>query len=291
MSQIYYCMMEQDRLGEVKVCISRVLSYVDKVIIVDGGSIDGTIIYMRNWSKEEPKIGFYLHPWRDNFPKQRNNYLRYVPDGNWCVVSDPDELFEEDTCKNFRGLVEHADRIGVELRNGYSFRANDVTLMSDRVSCSSKPEDSRKPLMFKKYPSTRYLEERNPHELLVCDEEYRYAPTNLFYQHIKQETVTWERGARNFFVGGGGPNLGTSNQKWLPFRELVKRKTNISWWDDFKKYLIRGSIDKDIKQKFIEFRLVDGFDGASELRECYKYYFRILHPEEEPDELKGEQIP
>jgi hypothetical protein len=33
-----------------------------------------------------------------------------------------------------------------------------------------------------------------------------------------------------------------------------------------------------------------GWDGASEHREAYKYYFRVLHPEEEPEEFIGEHI-
>jgi hypothetical protein len=32
-------------------------------------------------------------------------------------------------------------------------------------------------------------------------------------------------------------------------------------------------------------------DGLSEMRECYKTYFRIYHNEEEPAELKGKHIP
>ena len=31
-------------------------------------------------------------------------------------------------------------------------------------------------------------------------------------------------------------------------------------------------------------------DGLSEHRECYKTYFRIWHPEEEPENMKGIQI-
>jgi glycosyltransferase involved in cell wall biosynthesis len=281
--------MIQNRRWEVKSCIDRVLPYVDKIILVDGGSVDDSIVYFRNLEKEEPKLEFYLCPWRDNFPMQRNKYLQHVPEGNWVIVSDPDELFLEDTCKEWRRLADEAEAEKLEW-NGYSFRANDITLSGEKVVCSSKPENSRKPLMFWKYSSTKYLEERNPHEQLVCAEGYRYKSTDLFYQHLKQDRVTWVRGCRNFFIGGGGPNLGASNPIWMPFRELVVRKTRITKWDEFNNYLIRGSIDKDIKQKFIEFRLITGFDGSSELRECYKYYFRILHPEEEPEELRGERI-
>jgi len=33
-----------------------------------------------------------------------------------------------------------------------------------------------------------------------------------------------------------------------------------------------------------------GWDGASEMRENYKYYYRILHNEEEPEQFRGAYI-
>jgi len=101
--------MTQNRLAETTACLKKYLPYVDRAIIVDGGSIDDTIITLRNWSEEEPKLEFYLHPWRDDFPWQRNNYLSRVRDHTWALVSDPDEVFEESTLKAMRYLIEAAE--------------------------------------------------------------------------------------------------------------------------------------------------------------------------------------
>jgi len=286
---IYYCQMTQNRLRETIESINRVINYVDKVIVVDGGSIDDTIVYMRNWSKVDSRIEFYIYPWRDNFPKQRNNYLKHVPPGNWVIVSDPDEWFKEDTVMQFRTLATEAEKHNLEW-NGYMFRAHDIFLMGEKVVYEKKPENSYKPLMFYRYEDTHYDESRNPHELLVCGIGYRYKKVELFYEHRKQVDVIWIRGARNFFVGGGGPNLGPNNPIWIPFRDLVRRKTGIVAWDKFNEYLVRGNIDNEIKKWMIEHRHESGYDGASEVRELYKTYFRLYHLEEEPEELRNENI-
>jgi len=274
--------MTQNRLRETIESVKRVLNYVDKVIIVDGGSIDDTIIYMRNWSKSDIRIEFYIYPWRDNFPKQRNNYLKHVPTGNWVIVSDPDEWFKEETAKQFRALAEEAEKHNLQW-NGYVFRAHDIFLEGDKIISEKKPENSYKPLMFYKYESTNYDISRNPHELLICNEGYRYKKVELFYEHRKQNQVIWIRGARNFFIGGGGPNLGIKNPIWIPFRELVRRKTGITTWDKFNEYLIKGNINNEIKKWMLEHRNENGYDGASEVRELYLTYFCIYHPEELPE--------
>ena len=46
---IVYCMMAQNRLLEVKHCIDLVEPYVDKIVIVDGGSTDDSIFYLRSF--------------------------------------------------------------------------------------------------------------------------------------------------------------------------------------------------------------------------------------------------
>jgi len=285
-NKIYYCQITYNRLRETIKSVNAVLPYVDEVIVIDGGSVDDTIVYMRNWEKIESKIKFFVCRWQDNFPKQRNKYLEKIQEG-WAVVSDPDEIFPESTAKEFRTLTKLSDC------DGFAFRARDITLRGEEV-VSDTYSDFHKPLMFRVYGSdTRYDENRNPHETLIrlSGAKYNFRQmSELEYQHIKQQDVIWVRGARNFFIGGGGMNLGANNGIWLPFRELVFRKTRIKTWDDFYKYLTAGSIDKEIKDWMVRHMHEDGYDGASEVREMYKCYFRIFHPEEEPEELKGISI-
>lgn len=283
MSKIVYCQMTQNRLVETKECIRRYLPYVDEMVIVDGGSCDDSIFYLRNLASIEPKLKFYVYPWPDNFSQQRNNYLKHVPDNAWCLVSDPDEWFTDDLLQNLRPLVEYTDKVGKH--DVIQFRCRSVTLKGD-TRVWENLDDYHKPLLFKKYPKTRYV--GNPHESLSNHPMQLYN-SKYIYEHVKQENVIWHRGARNLFTGGGGPNLGANNKRWMDLRSMCDA-LKIETWHQFDAYLIKGNIDQGIKDWMIKYHDIAGFDGASEHREVYKLYFRIYHPEEEPEALRGKHI-
>jgi glycosyltransferase involved in cell wall biosynthesis len=281
--KITFCQMTQNRLPETKFCIERILPFVDRVIIVDGGSIDDSIFYFRNWAQEEPKLEFYLHPWTDNFSAQRNNYLSRVEDNSWILVSDPDEWFENSILQNLRQLIVAAEANGKDM---VGFQCRSVSQKGPKRVWENL-DQYHKRLLFKKYPGTVYAD--NPHEHLV-NHPHKIMDTSLIYEHVKQENVIWHRGTRNLFVGGGGPNLGTNNPRWIELRKICS-DLQINSWHEFDRYLLRGNIDQRIKDWMISVHDIEGFDGASEHRETYKLYFRIYHPEEEPIELKGKHIP
>jgi glycosyltransferase involved in cell wall biosynthesis len=267
-----YCSMTMNRLSETKLCVEKYLPYVDKVVIVDGGSIDDTIWYFRNWAKKEPKINFFLSAWRDDFSWQRNNYLKHVPDHTWALVSDPDEVFEENTLQNLRAAIDMAEKSNKTM---VGFQCRSVSYEGP-IKVWENLDNYWKRLLFKKFPNTHYA--GNPHEHLV-NHPLTMMDTSLIYEHIKQQDVIWHRGARNLFVGGGGPNLGNSNQRWKNLRSIAA-DVGCHTWHQFDQYLIKGNIDSRIKQWMREVKDIDGFDGASEHREMYKLYFEIYHPEE-----------
>ena len=282
MSKIYFAQMTCNRLSEVQKCLGLVREYVDDCIIVDGGSEDDTIIYLRN----RGDVDLVIVPWHDNFSDQRNEYIKRVEDNSWVLVSDPDEWFLEETLKNLKMLAEKGDR---ENKHMFGFQCISVTMKGDVVA-HKQLDNYWKGLFFKKFSDTKYI--NNPHETLVYkgDVGYSMERTPFRYFHIKQEGITWVRGVRNFFINGGGPNLGERQPLWKPFRVMVKEITGIESWDDFNYYLKCGNIDQRIKNWMIEHRKEIGYDGSSEIRENYKSYYRIYHPEEEPEELRGERI-
>jgi len=281
MARITYCMMTFNRLYEVAMCIERVQPYVDRVVIVDGGSNDDTILTLRNWKGVE----LYIHPWKDNFSEQRTNYLKHAGEENggtdWIIVSDPDELFFKETCEKFREL---ADKYSKTKYNMLAFESNSVTMLGKTI-INSGNDNYWKGLMFKYQPGMRYV--GNPHETLIVKDGPFITNTPFGYYHIKQSGMCWIRGARNAFIGGGGPNLGDKHPLWRPFLQIVKEETGITKWNDFDKYMIAGNISPRIKEQLIKFKDENGYDGSSEWRELYKTYFRIYHPEEEPSDLKA----
>ena len=278
---ITYCMMTMNRLYDTMRAIQRVKPYVDRVVVVDGGSIDDTILTLRNMEGVE----LYIHPWKDNFSAQRTNYLKHAGENggtDWVLVSDPDELYAEETLKNLREICAGAGR-----NNMIAFESHSVRMEGDKVA-AKQADNYWKPLLFRYNDGMHYV--GNPHETLIIEGGPRIMNSQFHYYHIKQDHMTWHRGARNAWIGGGGPNLGERQPLWKPFRELVKEKTGIESWHDFDNYMVAGNIDPDIKEELYKFRKEDNYDGASEWREFYKTYFRIYHPEEEPEEFKGEHI-
>lgn len=283
MTKITFCQMTQNRLPETIACLERYLPYVDRAIIIDGGSIDDSIFYLRNWAQIEPKLEFYLSPWRDDFSWQRNNYLSKVEDNTWALVSDPDEMFEISTLDSMRSIIEQAEKKGKDM---IGFQCRSISLKGKQKVWESL-DNYYKRLLFKKYPGTHYV--GNPHEHL-SHHPLRIMDTKLVYEHIKQENIIWHRGARNMFCNGGGPNLGTRNPRWVDLRNICSA-IGINSWHEFDRHLLKGNANQEIKNWMIKYHDVDGFDGASEHRELYKLYFRIYFPEEEPAELRGKHIP
>jgi glycosyltransferase involved in cell wall biosynthesis len=179
--------MTQDRLSETRECLELVLPWITKAIIVDGGSIDDSIYYFRNWSLVEPKIEFHIYPWNDQFSEQRNNYLRHVPDGAWVLVSDPDEIFMDETLQKLQAAIQRAEEKGKDM---IGFQCRSVTLKGpERVW--ENLDNYWKRLLFKKYPGTKYAGQ--PHEHLE-NHPLQIMDTNLIYEHRKQENVIWVRG-------------------------------------------------------------------------------------------------
>ena len=281
--RITYCMMTWNRLYDTMRCIERVKPYVDRVVVVDGGSTDDTILTLRNYEGVE----LYLHPWEDNFSKQRTNYLKHAGEDNggtdWVLVSDPDELFSVEALENIRKEIENAGPY-----NMLAFESNSVSMRGPKII--NKSQDKYwKPLLFKWDKDIHYT--GNPHETLMIDKGPRIRELQYHYYHIKQDNMCWHRGYRNFHIGGGGPNLGDKNEHWKSYKEIITEiYGEVPSWHKFEPILIKGNIDKRIKEWLYKAKDVTGFDGASEVRESYKTYFRIFHPSEEPEEFRGTHI-
>lgn len=284
--KIIYCMMTQNRLLETKHCLDLVGPYVDEMVVVDGGSVDDSVFYLRN----RKDVHMFLHPWKDNFSEQRTNYLMRAREvaGNdnfWCLISDPDEWFEEKTLKELRRIATFCEQGGANMAQ---FQCRSVSLKGEERVWENL-DNYWKGLFFKYEPGIKYV--GNPHETLAPPSGLRAIRTPFLYEHVKQENIIWHRGMRNSYCGGGGPNLGSRNPFWVELKAIVKEVygRDLSW-HEYDRELLSGNIDERIKRWMYKMKDETGWDGASEMREHYKTYFRIYHPEEEPVEFRGLHI-
>lgn len=296
--KIHAALMTQNELTDLEENVRLLLPHVDSVTVIDGGSVDLSIPFMRAWARSEPKLRYFISPWKDNFPEQRNQYLRRVAeiaqDGDWILTCDPDEFFSEEALTSLRRLAEVVPKKREKYR-GVSFRCRSITLQGRKV-VHENLDNYWKPLYFAWCPSLRYSHngEGAVHETLhgatpVYQTGKHPEFPELIYAHKKQENVTHPRGARNLFIGGGGNNEGSKNPRWVELCAISKN-LGLNGWHEFQKYLIAGNIDQRLKEWMIKYRTLTGFDGSSEHREVYKTYFRMYHPEEEPVEFRGEHI-
>src|SRR3990167_3543767 len=221
-----------NQLNTVSKYVAKHLPYVEKYIIIDGGSQDESILYFRNWASIEPKLNIFLHPWCNIFPKQRNYYLKHAKelcgDGNnwWILVHDSDEYFSDGLLENLKDIIASGEEVGANVIN---IRDCSILLKGNK-EVHRQPNEYWKHLLFKLLPETHYIEESHPHETLsqfhrrdvrVGGERVTEDEKDVFYYHVKQEGSVWAHGFRNAIINGGGANSGERSVIWQEFKKII----------------------------------------------------------------------
>lgn len=277
--KIAYCtMVSENRIDEIKTCVNRVRPYVDDYIVIEGGTQDGTL----EWLKKRGDIRIYEHPWKDDFSMQRNHYLNHARElgVDWVAVSDTDELFTLQLCEKLKQLI--SDSLDGHLYNMVQIQCEAITMdYHNKNKISSQVDDYWKNLIFKLYPETHYS--GNPHETLLTP-GIPWMPVNvnwpLGYQHVKRQYDVYMRAIRNHFINGGGDNRGGS--AWKQFRKMCGEKWGVNYWMELIELMKKKNIPLELRDWIIEHQADDGWNGASELREHFVWYFGYIAPEERP---------
>jgi len=279
------CGLYGERVNQALEGIRRLRPFVDRYIII----ADETVTEDQRRKLLEAGCEVYFERWVDSTVAMRNAYLRRIQTGDWVVVHDPDEWFNQRFCEDLRGLVAEAEREGYNL---LLINSHDITRRLDGSRSESK-SSFYKNLIFKKVPGTHYVgtafaagtdrteRERDYgwHEtLLIPGARTKQLPDEYWYEHVKEEHEIWERALRNTFTCGGGNDLRERNPAWVRLREICS-SLGIETWPQLRNYLRKGNIDPRLKEWFWENRF-DGTDAAHEAMEGGRWYFEYLHPEE-----------
>lgn len=332
--RLYFCAITGGRwYDELEINVRDFYDYVDNLIIVDGNFKEDPTTYneLKKIDKDN-KVVWVDYPWHNDFPDSRSEYLRNVGRlvtsfdiknmNHWVLRADDDEHYSYDLIKDARRICGIADNMGIDM---LAVRVHDREMNKDGSEKSNTTGKYHKGLLYRWNPTLQYIpagwgspvHETYNHQFRGAELDNKSGDnkeTKYYYEHIKPTGEVWRRAhARNFFIGGGGPNLGQKQPLWIPYVKLVSgiMGKSINDWKIYDAYLVKGNVDKKLKDWFVQHMLEGvknrdfkkypkskaekelglGYDGSSEVREGYKYYFKWLHPEEEPDELKDIGIP
>jgi len=93
-------------------CIQSMLGFCNEVVVVDGGSTDGTYEALQEWAKEEERLNLYLvnRDWSAKrfavFDGLQKGAARAKCRGDFCWQMDADEVVHEDDYEKITSLVK-----------------------------------------------------------------------------------------------------------------------------------------------------------------------------------------
>jgi hypothetical protein len=273
-----------ERVEQALVGIKRLQPHVDRYVVI----VDESVNEEQKKLLKEAGCEVYFHKWEDSMVKMRNQYLNKIQTGDWALVHDPDEWFNENFCRDAKTLCMQAEQNGFHL---LLINSHDCTLKED----GSKDESVStffKNLIFHKTEGTQYEgvgEVKEVHEQLIIPgltKAFKLPNEKYWYEHTKYWWEVWERAARNVFLAGGGNNVGERNTSWKPLRRVCD-ELGLKTWPQAREYLRKGKVDIRLIQWLWDNRY-EGFDYQHEMMEFGRWYFEYLHSDEAANE-KGEK--
>lgn len=96
-----------------RACINSLLAFCDEVIVVDGGSEDGTWEELLDWAEKEPKLNASMvlrdwnHPRFAVFDGAQKATARSMCSGEYCWQQDADEVVHENDFDKIKQLVRN----------------------------------------------------------------------------------------------------------------------------------------------------------------------------------------
>lgn len=102
--KIYVNMMIHDELPFLDYVCERLLTFCDRLVLMDNGSVDGSREWLAQY-REKTHVIFNQQTDPPHYSNLRNRMLEVVPDGAWVLKWDPDELPSDSMVNDLRDTL------------------------------------------------------------------------------------------------------------------------------------------------------------------------------------------
>jgi glycosyltransferase involved in cell wall biosynthesis len=275
--KLTYVTITQDRVENLQRNFPKVVDYVDRILVIDGGSVDGTVDFCKSFSKVE----LYHREWDDSFANQYNEYLKHVREG-WIALFDDDEVTSPELCQNLDKLINESN-----YGANYSiveFRAHPFSEDLDQGPCNYWRQ-----MLFRWTPNLRY--QIDLHQQIVGYQSSRCIRTDLEYYHVKTLKSEYRAACRNWWTGGvwpSGPRTdGIKGQEWHELRKLTSiYHPEVVNFNHLARHMIQQTLHPALKKWIVyNFNKLENEPLFNELRAYKRYYYELLNPGESPIEV------
>ena len=112
------CIICRNERNYLPKCLQSVEALADEIIVVDSGSTDGSLEWLREYQKAHPKLKLHERAWPGDFSNQRN-YCLGLATGDWILFLDADETIDRDSHSKIKKAVENENvqSYNLEIRN------------------------------------------------------------------------------------------------------------------------------------------------------------------------------
>lgn len=264
--KITYGLITWNRLEELKTAIRRVSPHVDRTVVIDGGSTDGSLEWLASDFCSRNRVEVFVYPWKDNFIEQRNRYIQHAGEEGWLITTDTDEHLEDAAAYTLRSIAQKAEGEGCSL---VRFRAHDIHIHIDGSVQEHRP-DYWEPMFFKLGHGVKYT--GTLHHSLVRAPG-KAINSDLRYFHVKSVPNMWFHGARNYWLSSSMAR-NTEDRTHSEFREMCRRH-GIEYFHDMAKRMREGTVPRECVEWIVRYKDADN----AEMRAYFITYFVLMHPE------------
>ena len=298
MSEITYACVTQDRAPWMRRNLQKILPFVDRAVIVDGGSKDDTVVVCQGFG---PKVKVVHFPWCDDFSASYNAYLREIT-GGWVLICDDDELPSYDLLRVLRPLADGGGNQGVAFQsaNIYEFSDDDIEF--------NVPGNGHHRNLYYPWNRSCHYTVRLHQNLNGVGGGFRHS--SEVYYHIKRPINEWYNSGRNYWTsgiwddGGGSRSIseGIMDSDYWNLIGLAKRHhPEVRVWRDLDTLLKTKRVHPDILRWAVwMYKKYENSPIHNEARAVYKLYYEFYHKGEVPidvnpsasllDQLKYESV-